>query len=127
MFFGYTIRFLFEGFLELTFAVIIQLYNVAVEEPGFPVYYSLLWTGLMIAGLVLVALYVPYVNFLNYRTLDNPVFKRRYGDLIVGLKIDIHKDPDDDKVLKARTVAILCACFFLVRRILFVICAVWLA
>ena len=56
MFFGYIIRFLFEGFLELTFAVVIQLYHVAVEEPGFPVYYSLLWTGLMIVGLVLVAL-----------------------------------------------------------------------
>ena len=127
MFFGYIIRFLFEGFLELTFAVVIQLYHAAVEEPGYAVYYSLFWTGIMIVGLGLVALYVPYINFMNYRTLDSPVFKRRYGDLVVGLKIDIHKDPDDKKFLDARTVAILCACFFLARRIMFVICAVWLA
>jgi len=92
---GHIVRFLFEGFLELTLAVVIQLYHVDVEEPSYSVYYSFLWTGLMILGLVLVALYVPYVNFKNYKTLESPVFKRRYGDMVVGLKIDTNKDLDE--------------------------------
>jgi len=71
LFFGGTLRFLYEGFLQLAIAVAIMLSMLDWDQmTSFSERYCIVWAFIMLFGLAIVALVVPIYYKKNYRLLD---------------------------------------------------------
>ena len=124
LFFGGTIRFVFEGYLEIGIAVIISILDLEWDkELGYAVAIDNCFTIVFAVVLVWMPLYIWFFYRSNLDILEHNSFKARYGRLLDGLNLN----DDDEYNENARTISIIFLLSFVVKRILIIVAAMCLA
>ena len=122
LYFGSSLRFIFEGFLEMSIAIFINLLNIEwTYEISFSVLYNNLFTCSMAIILIALPLYIWFYYNANIARLDDEHFQQRFGSLYGGMNLK-----ENHKFMK-RKVSIVFPLAFVLRRIAFVAAIVFLA
>ena len=120
LFFGSSLRFIYEGFLQFSICIIISLTDFEWNSDlGFSVLYSNVFTIGMAVALVGLPIYICFYYHYNMMILDDTDFKLRYGSLYDGM--DLKYDPEFQK--NTRKVSIWFPLSFILRRIAFMAAA----
>ena len=128
LFFGGTLRFLFEGYLELTASVCIGLLTMNWSETSsFSIMYCNFFTVLIGIALIALPFYILVYYFRNIQTLDDEEFQERLGTLLDDLKLDSTEDEKPEDLLFKRKMSVLFPFFFVVRRLIFIGISIGLA
>ena len=113
-------RFLFEGYFELTISVAIGLLSIQ-KSRSFSILYCNCFTVAVGIALGLLPLYILFYYFARVDSLDDPPFKARFGSLYDSLKMN---ESDEHR---ERKVSILHPFLFVMRRLVIISTAIWLA
>ena len=88
LFFGGSLRFLFEGYSELIISISIGLLTMRWgDELGFSELYCNYFTIIMSVAVVSLPLYILIFYCCRINDLDDKDFAERYGTLYAGLKV----------------------------------------
>ena len=118
LFFGGSLRFLFEGYSELTISCSIGLLTMRWgSELGFSELYCNYFTIIMSIAVVALPIYILVFYCCRIDDLNDGNFAERFGTLYAGLKV--HPKETERKTRKRRKTTIFDPFMFVMRRLIF--------
>jgi len=118
LFWGAALRFVFEAYLEISVCTTIGIATMEWKSDNFAIFYNNLFNIGLAAVLLIMPFFTSLFYYFNADNMDDEEFEIKFGTLYSGLNLDLKENK--------RKSALFFPFFFVIRRLLFLVAAIFL-